>query len=56
MADYLTMLELGKADNPTVAYVGDGNNMSHSWINLASIMGFELRVATLKGMSQMKIL
>jgi len=49
MADYLTMLELGKADNPTVAYVGDGNNMSHSWINLASIMGFELRVATPKG-------
>lgn len=33
---------------PIVAYVGDGNNMSHSWINLAALLGFELRVATPK--------
>ena len=45
MTDYLTMLEFGK-ENPTVAYVGDGNNMTHSWLMLAAIMGFELRVAT----------
>ena len=49
MADYLTMVEFGKADNPICAYVGDGNNMAHSWLNLAAIMGFELRVATPKG-------
>jgi ornithine carbamoyltransferase len=49
MADYLTMIEFGKADNPVCAYVGDGNNMAHSWLNLAAIMGFELRVATPKG-------
>jgi len=48
MTDYMTMLELGK-DNPIVAYVGDGNNMAHSWLYLAAIMGFELRVATPKG-------
>ena len=48
MTDYLTMLEFGKT-NPVVAYVGDGNNMAHSWIYLASIMGFELRIATPKG-------
>ncbi len=48
MTDYLTMLEFGK-ENPIVAYVGDGNNMTHSWLMLASIMGFELRVATPKG-------
>jgi len=49
MADYLTMIEFGKGDNPVCAYVGDGNNMAHSWLNLAAIMGFELRVATPKG-------
>ncbi len=49
MADYLTMIELGKNNNPIVAYVGDGNNMAHSWLNLAAIMGFELRIATPKG-------
>ncbi len=48
MTDYLTMLEFGKT-KPTVAYIGDGNNMAHSWLYLAAIMGFELRVATPKG-------
>ena len=48
MTDYLTMLEFGK-ENPVAAYVGDGNNMTHSWLMLAAIMGFELRVATPKG-------
>ncbi|NPA50716.1 MAG: ornithine carbamoyltransferase [Epsilonproteobacteria bacterium] len=48
MADYLTMIEY-KKENGIVAYIGDGNNMANSWINLASIMGFELRVATPKG-------
>ncbi|WP_456431678.1 ornithine carbamoyltransferase [Nitratifractor sp.] len=48
MTDYLTMLEFGKTD-PVVAYVGDGNNMAHSWLYLAAIMGFELRLATPKG-------
>ncbi len=60
IADYLTMIENGiyiaehsasrfypqNRQEPIVAYVGDGNNMSHSWINLASILGFELRIAT----------
>ena len=49
MTDYLTMMEFGKADNPVCAYVGDGNNMAHSWLYLAAIMGFELRVATPAG-------
>ena len=49
MTDYLTMVEYGKADNPVVAYVGDGNNMAHSWLMLAAIMGFELRIATPRG-------
>ncbi len=46
MTDYLTMIEHGKDKNPVVAYVGDGNNMTHSWLMLAAKLGFELRVAT----------
>ena len=49
MADYLTMIEFGKAEDPVVAYVGDGNNMAHSWLMLASKLGFTLRIATPKG-------
>ncbi len=49
MADYLTMIERGKTDNPVVAYIGDGNNMTHSWMMLAGKLGFELRIATPKG-------
>ncbi len=49
LADYMTMIECGKDQNPVVAYVGDGNNMTHSWLMLASKLGFELRVATPKG-------
>jgi ornithine carbamoyltransferase len=48
MADYMTMIEHG-IKNPIVAYIGDGNNMTHSWLMLASKLGFELRVATPKG-------
>jgi hypothetical protein len=28
-----------------VAWIGDGNNMAHSWINAARVLGFELRLA-----------
>ncbi|KIM03439.1 MAG: ornithine carbamoyltransferase [Sulfurovum sp. AS07-7] len=48
MTDYFTLLELGKTD-PIVAYVGDGNNIAHSWLMLAAKLGLEMRVATPKG-------
>ena len=49
MADYMTIQEAGLEKDLVAAYVGDGNNMTHSWLNLAAKLGFELRIATPKG-------
>jgi ornithine carbamoyltransferase len=49
LADYMTLVEHGIEKNIVAAYVGDGNNMTHSWMILAAKLGFELRVATPKG-------
>lgn len=49
MTDYFTMLEYNKGEESVVAYVGDGNNMAHSWLMLSAILGLEIRVATPKG-------
>ncbi len=46
MADYMTIQEAKLDKNLVVAYVGDGNNIAHSWLMLASKLGFELRIAT----------
>ena len=47
MADLMTIVERGTSiAKIKAAYVGDGNNMTHSWLMLASKLGFELRVAT----------
>lgn len=49
MADYMTIQEAKLDKNLIVSYVGDGNNLAHSWLMLASKLGFELRIATPKG-------
>jgi ornithine carbamoyltransferase len=49
LADYLTIIEEGKDKDLVAAYVGDGNNLAHSWLMLAAKLGFELRIATPKG-------
>jgi ornithine carbamoyltransferase len=49
LADYMTLVEYGAEKDLIVAYVGDGNNMTHSWLMLAAKLGFELRIATPKG-------
>ncbi len=49
MADYMTIQEAGLDKDLVVAYVGDGNNLAHSWLNLCAKLGFELRIATPKG-------
>ena len=50
MADLFTVIE-HKEHYRDLKYcwIGDGNNMANSWINAASVFGFELRVATPKG-------
>ncbi len=49
MADYMTIIEHGLKDNIIATYIGDGNNMTHSWLMLAAKLGFDLRIATPKG-------
>lgn len=46
MSDVLTIYERsGSFENLVVAWVGDGNNMAHSWINASVYFGFQLNVA-----------
>ena len=49
LADYMTLVEYEAHENIVCAYIGDGNNMTHSWMMLAAKLGFELRIATPKG-------
>lgn len=47
MADYFTLAEkFPKSMKPTLAFVGDGNNVLNSLILLAATLGFPLRYAT----------
>ena len=47
MSDLLTIKEkLGHIDNVRIAYVGDSNNMTNSWLNLAARIPLDLRIAT----------
>ncbi len=46
MADLFTIQEkIGKVKGIKVAYLGDGNNVTYSWMVAASVMGFHLAVA-----------
>lgn len=46
LADIFTIQErFGDIRRLKVAYVGDGNNMAHSWINAAMRFGFDLQLA-----------
>jgi ornithine carbamoyltransferase len=50
LADYLTLKEkFGKVKGLRVAYVGDGNNVCHSLMHGAAILGAELIAVTPKG-------
>ena len=46
LADMQTWFELrGDIEGASVAWIGDGNNMCHSYINAAIRFGFDLRIA-----------
>jgi len=46
LSDLLTVQEkTGRLDGLKVAWIGDGNNVANSWVNAASILGFELVLA-----------
>ena len=50
LADLLTLKEnWGDWRGRRLAWVGDGNNVCHSWMIAASITGFQLRIATPAG-------
>jgi len=50
LADLYTLWRTGRdLDQMTVAWVGDGNNVLHSWLEAATIFGFELRLAVPDG-------
>ena len=50
LSDLYTLRRKGRdLDRMTVAWVGDGNNVLHSWLQAATIFGFRLNVAVPDG-------
>jgi ornithine carbamoyltransferase len=50
LADIMTFVEnRGSIQGKTVTWIGDGNNMCHSWINAARQFDFKLNIACPKG-------
>lgn len=50
LSDIMTVIEKKKTlENLKIAWLGDGNNMANSWIQAASILGFELSLACPEG-------
>ena len=49
MADALTILEHGDLRRDELCYIGDGNNMCHSLLNLTACLGMRMVVCTPQG-------
>ncbi|HWK60917.1 MAG TPA: ornithine carbamoyltransferase [Eoetvoesiella sp.] len=50
LADIFTFIEhLGPIQDKTVAWIGDANNMSYTWLQAAEMLGFQLHVSAPKG-------
>ncbi|HID37147.1 MAG TPA: ornithine carbamoyltransferase [Ghiorsea sp.] len=50
LADVMTFVEhRGSIKSKTVAWIGDGNNMAHSWMNGSVTFGYTLNIATPNG-------
>lgn len=47
LGDYFTLIEKkGRRDDFKIAYVGDGNNITNSWLNLASLLPMKFHIGT----------
>ena len=47
LGDYFTLLEhRGRRDDFKIAYLGDGNNITNSWLNLASLLPMKFWIGT----------
>jgi ornithine carbamoyltransferase len=50
LADIFTFIEhRGSMAGKVVAWVGDGNNMAHTWLQAADILGFTVHISTPSG-------
>jgi ornithine carbamoyltransferase len=50
LSDIMTVTEKkGSLNNIKIAWIGDGNNVAHSWITAAQVLGFELVLACPNG-------
>jgi ornithine carbamoyltransferase len=50
LSDIMTIIEYkGGYEGVKIAWVGDGNNVAHSWINAASVLGLTLTLACPEG-------
>ncbi len=50
LSDLMTILEKkGKLDGLKIVWVGDGNNVAHSWVNASAILGLHLVLACPEG-------
>lgn len=49
LSDLMTVIEDKGSYDAKVAWVGDGNNVAHSWMWAASTLGFELSIACPEG-------
>ena len=50
LSDLMTVIEYkGGYENLKITWVGDGNNVSHSWINAAAVLGLNLVLACPEG-------
>jgi ornithine carbamoyltransferase len=50
LSDLLTIIECkGGYHGQKIAWIGDGNNVAHSWINAAAVIGLDLTLACPKG-------
>ncbi len=50
LADIFTFIEhRGSIAGKTVAWVGDGNNMAHTWLQAAELLDFKVHVSTPRG-------